>query len=66
MMAYYPTRAFYCTAFGEVPLHSPLYTRAERLAAKYGRDMAQYLEGWMRFNFIAGKLAGNPDLKSRI
>ena len=54
MIACHPTRAFYCTALGEVPMHSPLYMRAE------------YLDGWMRFNFIAGKLAGNPDLKSSI
>jgi hypothetical protein len=60
------TRPYYCTAFGLVPMHSPLYMRAERLSSKYGRDLAQYLDGWMRFTFIAGKLADNPDLKSCI
>lgn len=66
IVAHYPTRDYYITAFGEVPMHSPLYRRAERLSSKYGRDLAQYLDGWMRFNFIAGKLFDNPDLKSSI
>ncbi len=56
-------RVYYVTAYGEVPLWCPLHMRAMRLSSKYGRNFAGYLDGWMKQNFIAGRLAGHPDLQ---